>query len=374
MKKTVILQDPTSFTVYDLKINGVQRRIVLIGEIHEIVGCSHTATTDRDEKNTQNMLLSDFIEQYHSSIGNDKVLDIFSESFYIGNKKLGWLPTLHYLVYMTTHLDDARAISYIRKRLDACSPKFNFSLYDCPENLRVHLCDVRFVKQMEYSLTRENEKECFVDKLFKIGLSYIHPENIPRANCALSDLVLFVKKFLFDTQSAQYHTKLSEYIFSETKINKQLKHISSKVVRRKLTKWSHQSYDHHVTNARKQFIRFEKIYGKEMKDLASVGYVSGNCVNAFVQQISLYILYIISVFMDLYLSARLLRRFSDSTYAENSIVYVGEFHAKQYRQLMKLLGAKEIFHKSSVRDGGYMSCVDISKFYHLHMEPAKKKT
>ena len=31
--------------------------------------------------------LSDFIEQYHSSIGNDKVLDIFSESFYIGKKK-----------------------------------------------------------------------------------------------------------------------------------------------------------------------------------------------------------------------------------------------------------------------------------------------
>ena len=91
MKETVILQDPTSFTVYDLKINGVQRRIVLIGEIHDIVGCSHTATTDIHEKKTQTMLLSDFIEQYHSSIGNDKVLDIFSESFYIGKKKLGWL-------------------------------------------------------------------------------------------------------------------------------------------------------------------------------------------------------------------------------------------------------------------------------------------
>ena len=370
MKKTVILQDPTSFTVYDLKINGVQRRIVLIGEIHDIVGCLHTT----DEKKVQSMLLSDFIEQYHSSIGNDKVLDIFSESFYIGKKKLGWLPTLHYLVYMTTHLDDARALSYIRKRLDTCSPKFNFSLYECPEHLRVHLCDVRFVKQMEYSLKRENEKECFVDKLFKIGLSYIHPEKIPRANSALSDLVLFVKKFLFDTNSPQYHTKISEYIFLETKIYKQLKHIPSKVVRRKLTKWSHHAYDDHVTNARRQFIRFEKMYGKEMKDLASIEYVSENCVNSFAHHISLYILYIISVFMDLYLSARLLRRFSDSTYAENSIVYVGEFHAKQYRHLMELLGAKEVFHKSSIRDAGYTSCVDISKFYHSHMDPTKMKT
>lgn len=370
MKKKVILQDPTSFTVYDLKINGVQRRIVLIGEVHDIVGCSHTAT---DEQKTQNMLLSDFIEQYHSSIGNDKMLDIFSESFYIGKKKLGWLPTLHYLVYMTTHMDDARALSYIRTRLDACSPKFNFSLYECPENLRIHLCDVRFVKQMEYSLKRENEKECFVDKLFKIGLSYIHPEKIPRANSALSGLVLFVKKFLFDTLSPQYHTKLSEYIFSETKIYKQLKHIPSKVVRRKLTKWSHQAYDDHVTNARKQFIRFEKMYGKEMKGLASVEYVSENCINAFVRHISLYMLYIISVFMDLYLSARLLRQFSDSTYAENSIVYVGEFHAKQYRHLMELLGAKEVFHKSSIRDRGYTSCVDISTFYHTSMRPPTKK-
>ena len=372
MKKTIILQDPTSFTVYDLKINGLSRRIVLIGEIHDIVTCSPLMSNKKD---VQSMLLSDFIEEYHRSIGNDKILDIFSESFYIGKKKLGWLPTLHYLVYITSHLDDVRALSYIRKRLDSCSPKFNFSIYECPENLRVHLCDVRFVKEMEYSLKRENEKECFVDKLFKIGLSYIHPEKIPRANYALSDLLSFVKKFLFDTHSPEYHTKLSEYIIDQTKIYKQLKHIPSNVVRRKLNKWSHRAYDDHITNARKRFIRFEKMYGKEMKDLASVEYVSENCIHAFAQDVSLFILYVISVFMDLYLSARLLRQFSDSTYAENSIIYVGEFHAKEYRNLMKLLGAKEVFHKTSIRDSGYTSCVDISKFYYSQIAPSipKKK-
>jgi hypothetical protein len=369
MKKKIILQDPTSFTVYDLKINGVQRRIVLIGEIHDIVGCSNMPT---DEKTTDYMLLSDFIEQYHRSIGNDKVLDIFSESFYIGKKKLGWLPTLHYLVYLTTHMDDARALSYIRTRLGPCSPKFNFSIYECPENLRVHLCDVRFVKEMEYSIKRENEKECFVDKLFKIGLSYIHPEKIPRANYALTHLVSFVKKFLFEKNSPEYHTKLSEFIIAETKIYKQLKHIPSNVVRRKMTKWSHQAYDNYITDARKKFIHFEKMYGKEMKDLTSVEYVSENCSHAFIRNISLPTLYIISVFMDLYLSSRLLRRFSDSTYAENSIIYVGEFHAKQYRNLMKLLGAKQVFHKSSIRDMGYTSCVDISSFYYSYMVPKKK--
>lgn len=365
MKKTILLQDPTSFTVYDLKIHGTTRRIVLIGEIHDIVGCP-----DNGPK-TQFMPISEFIEQYHHSIGDDKILDIFSESFYVGKKKLGWLPTLHYLAYMTTHMDDARALSYIRKRLAPCSPKYNFSLYECPENLRVHLCDVRFVNKMDYSWKRSDERECFVDKLFRIGLSYIHPDKIPRANYALSNLVVFVKKFLFDKTCPEYHTKVSEYILAQTKIYKQMEHIPAPEVRRKLMKWSHKTYDQRITDARKKFVHFEKMYGKEMKDLASVEYVSVNCTKAFANSIAIHILYIISVFMDLYLSARLLRTFADSTYAENSIVYVGEFHAKEYRHLMDVLGAKQVFHKSSIRGGDYMSCVDISSFFYKHM--SKKK-
>jgi len=368
MKKTIILQDPTSFAVYDLKINGTQRRIVIIGEVHDIVGCK-----DYADKDTKYLSLPEFIEQYHRSIGNDKILDIFSESFYIGNKKLGWLPTLHYLVYMTTHLDDAKALSYIRKRLDACSPKFNFSMYECPENTRVHLCDVRFVKQMDYSIKRTSEKECMIDKLFKIGLSYTYQDRIPRANYALADLVSFVKRFLFDKNSKEYHTDLSAYIIDETKIHKQIKHIPSSVVRRKLTKWSHSSYDRSITNARRKFIKFENSYGKEMKTHSSIEYVSENCIKSFVENISLHILYVISVFMDMYLSARMLRKFADDSYAENSIVYVGEFHAKQYQELLEILGAKEIYHKSSIKNSGYTSCVDISSFYNSHIKPNNNK-
>jgi hypothetical protein len=367
MKKPIILQDPTSFSVYDLKIKGVSRRIVLIGEVHEIVSCD----LQEECENVVMMPISDFIKQYHKSIGNDKMLDIFSESFYIGKKKLGWLPTLHYLVYITSHLDDARALGYIRKRLDACSPKYNFSLYECPENLRVHLCDVRFVKEMEYSVKRDSEIECLVDKLFKIGLTFININKIPRVHYAFSELVSFVKKFLFDKSSPQYHVKLADYIIEETKVQKQVKHIDSRVVRHKLIKWTHKYYDNQITEARKKFIQFEKKYGQETKKLAAVEYVSDQCINAFVENISLPILYVISVFMDSYLTARLLRKFSDSSYAENSIIYVGEFHAKQYRKLFASLGAKEIFHKSSMTKYSYRSCVDISKFYYSYVAPKK---
>lgn len=368
MKKKVVLQDPTSFSVYDMNIHGKKRRIVLIGEVHEMIACP-----DVDE--TERLLLSDFIEQYHRSIGTDKVLDIFSESFYIGKKTLGWLPTLYYLLFVTSRLDDTRALSYIRKRLDPCSPKYKFSFYECPENLRVHMCDVRFVKEMGSSWKYDNKKDCSAVKLFKIGLSYIHPEKIPRSNCALSGLVSFVKKFLFDKTSPQYHTRLSRHILSQTKINKQLENISPLKIRSKLLKWSHETYNHHIANARKHFILFTKIYEKEKKHLAPVGYVSDSCAHAFAHSISLPILYIISVFMDLYLMARLLRTFEDATYAENSIIYVGEFHAKEYRKLLKQLGAKLVFHKTSIRGPStYTSCVDISRFYYAHMDPKKKKT
>lgn len=370
MKKNIILQDPTTFSVFDITINKIPRRIVVIGEIHDIITCKAI----HDKNKNQPIILSDFIKKYHESIGKDKILDIFSESFYIGEKKLGWLPSFYYLVSKTTSLDDTKSLPFIRKRLDACSPKYNFSFYECPENLRVHLCDVRFIKQMDYSLKKDNPQECIVNKLFKIGISYIYPEKVPKVSSAICDLTTFVRKFLFDNRSEEYHVKISEYIIKETKIYKQIENIPSQMVRKKLTKWSHKYYDKHITNARKKFLEFEKIYGKEIRSCYTTEYVSNSCTKAFLQEISLPILHVISVFMDMYLIARLFRNFADDTYVADSIVYVGEYHAKNYRELMKNIGAKEIFHKSSIKHNSYHSCVDITKFYNTYMEKKKKKT
>lgn len=367
-KKTILLQDPTTFNVYELKVNGIKRRIIIIGEIHDIVSCEYS----QQDKSIQFLSIADFISEYHRSIGNDQTLDIFSESFHVGKKKLGWLPTLHYLVYLSTHLDDARALAYIRKRLDACSPKFSFSLYDCPEHLRVHLCDVRFVKEMDYAFKRNDRRECMVDTLFKIGLSYTDQDKIPRVSYALLELVIFVKNFLFEKDSDEYHMGMSAYIIKETKIQKQIDNIPSPVMRKRLQKWAHDSYDIAISNARKKFLQFQKTRGKDLRSINRLDYVSEECIKTFVDLISLPILYVISVYMDMYLSGRLLRQFSDHSYAENSIVYVGEYHAKQYRALMKLLGAKEIFARSSMKkDCSYTSCVDISKFYFSQIRKKK---
>lgn len=365
MKKTIILQDPLSFSVYDLKIKNTLKRVVIIGEVHDdIVDCK-----SKHDNSTQYISVSDFINRYHQSIGNDKMLDIFSESFYIGGKKLGWLPTLRYYLYMTSNLDDTRALSYIRKRLDSCSsPKDDSSFYKCPENLRVHLCDVRFVKQTDSSIKRSNPQECMVDKLFKIGLSYINQDKIPKVSYAICNLISFTRNFLFNKESAEYHINLSEYIIKETKIHKQMENIPTQAVRRKLKRWSHSNYDKAITNARKKFILFEKTHMDDIRQYNNgTEYVHEEFIKAFVKNISLQILNVISVFMDMYLSARLLRKFDDDSYAENSIIYVGEFHAKKYRDLMKILGAKEVFSKTSPHK---TSCVDISKFYDSLISPS----
>lgn len=163
--------------------------------------------------------------------------------------------------------------------------------------------------------------------------------------------------------------KLSATILKETKIQKQIDNIPSKTIRRKVQRWSHDCYDIAVTNARKNFIEFQNTRGKDLRTLYDMDYVPEECIKTFVTLISLPILYIISVFMDMYLCGRLLRQFADGAFAQNSIVYVGEYHAKQYRILMKLLGAKEIFGKTSIRkDSTYTSCVDISKFYFSEMK------
>jgi hypothetical protein len=349
-----ILRDPTSFGVYDLRVGGVRRRVVIIGEVHDIVRC---------QKDKDGIGLSDFIRDYHQSIGKEKVLDIYSESFYVGSKKLGWLPTLYYLLRETSHLDDARALFYIRKRLDACSPKFNFSLYECPENVRIHLCDVRFVREMDYSFRKRTSIDCATDKLFKVGLLYINQDKMPRVVRVVRGLVAFIKRFLNDTKDSVYHTKLTEHILKKTKVLKQIENVPSKVVRNTLTKWSHDLYDNAITNARSKLEKFDKEYGATLGAQKGLEYVSDACQRSFIEFVSLPILYVISVFMDMYLTARLLRKFADDTFADNAIVYAGEFHTKQYRMLMKILGARQVFFKSSLKeDGSYVSCVDITKF------------
>lgn len=370
MKKRIILKDPTSFSVYDLKINGKKRRILFIGEIHKFITCP---------KNPDNKMitLADFIEQYHRSIGNDKVLDIYGESGYIGRKSLGWIPTLRSLIHRTIHLDDEKALSYIRKKLVPCSPKYNFSLYQCPENIRVHLCDIRYMKRRDYGGLEEHiDMECYVDKLFRIGLLYANQTKTPKANYALSKLVSFTRNYLFEEGSPEYHTHLSEYIIEQSKIFKQISHIPSPKVRKKLTKWAHEAYDIRITDARRKLLFFEKIWKYEMDQMLGVDYVSHGCLNDFLNNISLSILYIISVFMDMFLVGRLLRDFVDGSYAKNAIVYTGQYHDNQYTKLMKIIGAKKVFSTNNIKEDGqcYESCVDITKFYNTEMSSDDSKT
>lgn len=361
-KPQILLRDPTSFTVYDLKVGGAPRRIILMGEVHDIVECGGST-----------MSVSEFIQQYHESIGTDKMLDIFSESFYVGKKKLNWWETIYHMLTYTTRLDDARAITHIRKRFDACSPKYNFSFYQCPENVRIHLCDVRFIREMDYSL-RKTRKDCLVDKLFKVGLSRIYEERLPKVSTAFKHIVRFVKNFLFNKTSPEYHNHLTTYILQETKFYKQLENIPSQAVRKKITQWSHRSYDNAIVNAQKQFLQFQKENKPELE--APMHYVSEKFTQSFVNHISIPILYVISIYMDMYLTARLLRNFADKSYAKDAVIYVGEFHAKSYRELFKNLGATKVFEKKNIiANGEYASCVDISKFYYSFMKKKKiKKT
>lgn len=349
-----ILRDPTSFAAYDLKVGGVRRKILIIGEIHDITDC-HRAD--------HHVSLADFIQEYHQNIGTGKVLDIYSESFYVGGKKLGWVPTLRTLLHRTATMDDARALSYIRKRLDACSPKFNFSFYDCPENVRVHLCDIRFSREMTPATTKSPD-DCAVAKLFRVGLSYINQDKIPRTVFALRRLLAFVRGFLFED-----NTLILDHVFKTTKIMKQVENIRSPDARRKLTSWSAGMLDESLQNARSKWERFDKDHGRVLADQPAFAQASESCFNSFVRNISMPVLYVISVFMDTYLTARLLRHFSDGTHAKDAIVYVGEYHAKNYRNLMRLLGAKRVYYKTSMRaDGSYASCVDITQFYKSQMK------
>lgn len=67
--------------------------------------------------------------------------------------------------------------------------------------------------------------------------------------------------------------------------------------------------------------------------------------------------------MDLYLVSRLLRTYSDGTKANYAMIYAGDLHSENYRQILSLLGYNELINvRSDNYDTGTQQCLDIRNF------------
>lgn len=326
------LVDPTTMGVFQFQ----KKTILVLGEVHGLKNCP------MDRKDTRFLHWKDFIPWYHQCIGTDRVLDIFSESFYSVPKHMGVWNTLRRLHYNYSTRD--YGLGHLRKTLDRCTPKYDLPLltnFQCPDNIRVHLCDTRFF----YAFNSRSPKQCSLclfQRLCQLS-SHMLEEEPPYASYKLWEISQFIQEFLTDHTSPLYYENLHPQLMGALKIQKQLDHIPSPPVRRVLQEWGGSLRAKKLRQFRKGFEKFQKTYQDQLRPLPGGFFpVEPPCARAFQEALGNPLLDVLSYYMDMYLMARVFRVFADGTTPEHCIVYVGAYHADLCYKLMNKLRARAI--------------------------------
>lgn len=348
-----LLVDPTTIGIFKF----AKKQIIIMGEIHGQNNCP------KDKKNTRYINVKEFIPWYHDCIGREKTLDIFLEAGYSISKTRGFWNTLLKIYYNKINGNWNYGLMYLRNNLDICAPKNDkrlASYFKCPQNTRVHLCDVRFFYEFDTSSTKMCYP-CIFKKLWILAFVYY---KTPAASYKLLEIYEYLETFLFDTKSVSYHGNLHKKLRNILKINKQLRNIPSRSVRQHIEKWSENHRQKSLYRLKKQFLLIKKKYRNELVPFPQGFFpVSVDCGVEF--EIARELLMdVLIVYMDEYTMARVFRVFADGTQPENIIVYVGAHHATLYYKLMNMIRAKKVLAPSANSDSlDNDSCVDITKFY-----------
>jgi len=355
-----LLVGPVSVGIFKF----ANKQIIIMGEFHRKDDCPV------DRKNTRYITLKEFIPWYHDCIGNEKIVDIFLESGYSISKNIGWWNTLRKIYYNNVNTWNY-GLGYLRNNLDICSRKNDKSLacyFKCPQNTRVHTCDIRFF----YEYDTHSTKMCY-PCVFKLLWDIQDYETSPTASYKLLEMYEYLEKFLFDKKSFIYHEHLNKKFLKVFKINKQLRNIRSQSVRNKIKKWGENTTRTNLKQFKQQFLLYKKLYRKELVPFPQGFFpVSDECLQAFVE-VQFWLMYVLSVYMDMYTMARIFRVFADGTQPENIIVYVGVEHAERYYTFMNMVRAKKILAPITPDYHQSRSCVDITSFYDL-CEKQRRKT
>jgi len=367
MSRTYV-QDPISVSYFILPTRHGDVRVLLFGEWHQ----RKTKCYVTDPRNDRIMSFPIFLRLYQSMFATT-TLDLFTESTLPIPSKL---PAVSKKQQSNTHWD--YGLGFLRKYLDRCAPKFvteNMSrTYDCPENLRVHLCDIRQISVYPY---RGYSKKPRDERPFKILGKYFDHSHMKSGD--IRDFPSFIDYWdttLNDRTSVHYIDTIFQMSMDNLKITKQIDHIRSKRMRAILMDWGIKEWIHLLAVVRERWkvmkTRYDsRTFLSRLRQRVFFG-KSNTFVTATVTPFLNATIDLNTILMDMYLMGRLLRTFSDGTSVHHAIIYTGEFHSYHYRTIMRLLGATELF--TSVPPNvnydtellkSLPSCVDITPLFSL---------
>lgn len=287
-----------------------EKTITIFGEHHELM------TECKKAGDHPVMTIDDYIREYCTETEPEEV-DLFMESVYVPSRSYGWFGRK---MYWDISSAQTSKLTGLRKLFDACAPKwwlgwFKDVIYDCPKNMRVHLCDVRQMAGTDPSWSETQRK--MVD-IFIICFLLAFPHDLSLYGTTWDEIGNFFSVFLHDKKSPYYHTRMDKVLMRILKIDKQIDAIQNKRYRSVLRAFFAQK--------KKESIAVLKKIDPENEVLLLDSFFS-------------YQLH----FMDMYLMARVLRHFQDGTTPRNIIIYVGDHHADTYRKFLARLGARRLF-------------------------------
>lgn len=367
----IYVQDPISVSYFILPTRHGDIKILLFGEWHK----RKTQCFVQDREDSRIMSLPIFLRLYQSRFA-DTMLDLFVESTLPVPSKL---PAKNKNTQKKPSWD--YGLGYLRQHLDRCAPKFftqNLSkTYECPHNLRVHLCDIRQISI--YPFTGYSKKQRDV-RPFALLAKYFDYSHVKASN--IKDFPSFLKFWdatLNNPSSDHYIDKIFDMSMTYLKIVKQIDHIRSKRMRKILIDWGTYEWVKLLGVVRDKWKKVVERYESRTMLTRIRQAFSGSVMTAVVTPFLNSTIDLNTILMDMYVMGRILRTFSDGTTINHAIVYTGEFHSFHYRAILRLLGAQEIFTSSAEQDDvvyntqllkSKPSCVDVSPLFSLGLLPS----
>jgi len=334
--KSMFIRGPHTMTVHTIGTGREKKKVIIFGENHfRMTGCSEAG-----DAGTTSIL--DFIREYIDE-RNPGQVDLFLESVYVPQKKdTPWFRKLwHDLSTMTRD-----KLVTLRKTYDVCAPKWadpsgivKSSVYRCPPNLRVHLCDIRQIYHVDSTQWTEDER-VLVDKMVRFfEMSTTFPVAELTKN-SLHIIMSLFKRFLFDKKDVLYHKHAIPRFMKCIKIDKQLDAIPNKKFRNVLQTSFQHAYKKIIRDMSTAYRTFLKQCIHAIVDFLPDQYADAFLCDEPVMVLLNQLMRLQTRLMDMYLMGRLLRRFQDGTTAKDSIIYVGDAHANYYRTVLRKMGAK----------------------------------
>jgi hypothetical protein len=333
-----ILSDLISLS-YHVNLNNTIK-IYIFGEYHY-------PTNSCNIQNKNKMNVFDFIKM--NVFNTPKFIDLFLETAYIDKFST-------YDRYKSPGGTLLKFESEYRKCLDPIK-KCEIS------NLRAHNTDIRLTK---------TKKLAFIPFIHDL-MFHIHKEIIDYQKSATNldkykyYLNLYKKTLLrednlqeiFDyTNATSYPLLISLYIKIYNRMGKQLSKVDENV--RKVLE---QYMKDELNKLNFYYLNFNNIF-KFMETLPDNRVLTDKKQIKELNSYTVNNLLLETIFMDMYLMARVFRTFDNKNKYENSnspqniIIYVGNKHAENYRKILNKLDFKRIF-KTDAKYGEF--CIDISK-------------